>query len=43
MLFFNDKKFLNLIAKWLLYIEWLVHHQKVVQFCNQTSIFCSGN
>ena len=24
-------------------IEWLAYHQKVVQFCNQTSIFCSGN
>ena len=44
MLFFDDRNSYILLQGRLLFIEWLAYHQKVVQFCNQTSIFsCSGN
>ena len=43
MLFFDDRNSYNSLQGGSLYIEWLAYHQKVVQFCNQTSIFCSGN
>ena len=44
MLFFDDRNSYNSLQGGSFYIAWLAYHQKVVQFCNQTSIFlCSGN